>query len=404
MTEREREAVSTRRPKAPGVSAHADAGEGEGEAPDGQHSELLRRAANALAARGEPLAAAELVPLVFGVGGALPGVIGPWVVMLDRLLRSSPMFASDAEARWCLAAWEAAAQRLEEVEFAVVDVETTGLAPGRHRLIEVGAVLVRNGELGAHFRRLINPERAIPQFITRFTGISEAMVARSPTASVVLPRLRAFIGERPVVGHNVSFDLSFLNYETGARGLATPFPHEGVDTITLARRYLTGLRRVRLDHVATALHLPMHTRHRALPDALLTAQIFALLLARAREEGCETLEDLWHVLHGIPPARSSFPSARPTGKLYLNPAWRQSFPTRPGVYLMKDAAGEVIYVGKAKCLRERLASYYSQPLGYTHKMDGLLQSVSAIETRVLGSELEALLVESRLIKQLQPRY
>ena len=71
---------------------------------------------------------------------------------------------------------------------------------------------------------------------------------------------------------------------------------------------------------------------------------------------------------------------------------------------MRDEVGTVIYVGKAKVLRERLASYYNHPLGYTRKMDGLLQSVRSIETRVLGSELEALLVESRLIKELQPRY
>lgn len=71
---------------------------------------------------------------------------------------------------------------------------------------------------------------------------------------------------------------------------------------------------------------------------------------------------------------------------------------------MKDEHQQVIYVGKAKCLKDRLSSYYSQPLGYTRKMDGLLQSVREIETRVLGSELEALLVESRLIKELQPAY
>jgi DNA polymerase-3 subunit epsilon len=298
----------------------------------------------------------------------------------------------------------AATQRLEDVEFAVVDVETTGLAAGRHRLIEVAAVLVRNGEIGAHFRRLVNPERPIPQFITRFTGISEAMVARVPGAATVLPKLRHFIGDRPIVGHNVSFDLSFLNFEAVECGLAMPFPSEGMDTIALARQFLTGMRRVRLDHVAVALHLPIHTRHRALPDAVLTAKVFALLLARAREEGCQTLEDLWRVVHGMTLARTGPTGERITGKLYLNPAWRQQFPSRPGVYLMKDAEGEVIYVGKAKCLRDRLASYYSQPLGYTRKMDGLLQSVKEIETRVLGSELEALLVESRLIKQLQPRY
>src|SRR5207247_7542158 len=89
---------------------------------------------------------------------------------------------------------------------------------------------------------------------------------------------------------------------------------------------------------------------------------------------------------------------------FLNPAWKRDFPSRPGVYLMKDSYGQVIYVGKAKCLKDRLASYYNQPLGYTRKMDGLLQNVKEIETRVLGSELEALLVESQLIKELQPTY
>jgi DNA polymerase-3 subunit epsilon len=71
---------------------------------------------------------------------------------------------------------------------------------------------------------------------------------------------------------------------------------------------------------------------------------------------------------------------------------------------MKDINQQVIYVGKAKSLKNRLNSYYTHPLGYTHKMDGLLQSVKEIETRVLGSELEALLVESQLIKALQPAY
>ncbi|HEX6121562.1 MAG TPA: exonuclease domain-containing protein, partial [Ktedonobacterales bacterium] len=402
MRDAEERGRTRTRPKIPGGPVDADALT-EATASPG-HLDLLRRAADALAERARPMAAAELAPLVFGGGGALPGAAAPWVRMLEGLLGGSARFARDAAGTWRLATWDAAARRLEEVEFAVVDVETTGLAPGRHRVIEVAAVLVRNGEVGARFQRLIQPGRPIPQFITRFTGISEEMVARSASAAKVLPKFYAFIGERPIVGHNVGFDLSFLNFEAGTCGLATTFPHEGVDTIALARRFLTGMRRVRLDYVAAALHVPVHTRHRALPDAVLTAKIFALLLARAREEGCETLEDLWRVVRGMP-LQHTFPSGvRPTGKLYLNPAWRQQFSTRPGVYLMKDADGVVIYVGKAKCLRDRLASYYNQPLGYTRKMDGLLQSVREIETRELGSELEALLVESRLIKQLQPRY
>jgi DNA polymerase-3 subunit epsilon len=392
------------REQAPGAETRGDASDGAA-ATSAQSGALLRRARDRLIEAGEPLSASDLASEVFGAQGGLAAAGGPWARMLDTLLENSPLFSRDqADGLWRLSAWEIARQPLSEVEFAVVDVETTGLAPGRHRLIEVAAVIVNAGGELTSFRRLINPERKIPQFITRFTGITESMVTRSARAATVLPKLRDFIGQRPIVGHNVGFDLSFLNAESDRCGMGAAFPDTGLDTIALARRYVTGLRRASLDRVALALHIPIHTRHRALPDARLTAQIFTLMLARAREEGCETLEDLWRVADGEAPARFSQPEPRPTGKMYLNPAWRQNFPTTPGVYLMRDASGEVIYVGKAKRLRDRLASYYSQPLGYTRKMDGLLQSVVSIETRELGSELEALLVESQLIKALQPRY
>jgi DNA polymerase-3 subunit epsilon len=368
-------------------------------------SALLRKAHDLLAERGEPMETGDVARAVFGLGN-LPGqALATWSGMLTRMMAASPLFvAGDEQRMWRLAAWDLSQRRLEDTEFVVIDVETTGLAPGRHRVIEVAAVVVRGHEIGAQFRSLINPGRRIPQFITSFTGISEGMTRRAPAAEVALPKLDAFIAGRPIVGHNVGFDLGFLAYEAERCHLKTSFPATGIDTIALARRYLTGMRRARLDRLAAALHLPVGTRHRALPDAMLTAQIFALLLARAREDGCVTLEDLWRVQDGVAPQRTSLPPPRPTGAVYLNPAWRQDFPMKPGVYLMRDEAGEVIYVGKAKRLRERLASYYSQPLGYTRKMDGLLQSVRSIETRVLGSELEALIVESRLIKELQPRY
>jgi DNA polymerase-3 subunit epsilon len=366
--------------------------------------ELLRRARDLLAERMTSLTSAELAAYIFGSSPPTIASSSPWERLVDQLLRPSPVFARDDDGAWRLAIWDASASTLDELEFVVLDVETTGLAPGRHRLIEVGAVIVRAGELGASFSHLINPERRIPQFIAQFTGINHRMIARAPTAVTVLPQLRDFIGERPIVGHNIGFDLGFLNYEAERAHIAPAFPAEGIDTIALARRYLTGMRRASLDRVAAALHVPTRDRHRALPDARITAHVFALLLANARAEGCQTLADLYRILDGVAPTHTSMPAARPTGRMYLNPAWRQHFPTAPGVYLMKDESGEVIYVGKAKCLRDRLASYYSQPLGYTRKMDGLLQSVRSIETRVLGSELEALLVESRLIKQLQPRY
>ncbi len=385
------------------VQPAADVSHSSSAAPVG-HGELLRRARDILESRGEPLSPVELAHHIFGSVSTPQSTASPWTQLVDQLLQPSPLFASDDAGRWRLAAWDARMHGLGDVEFVVLDVETTGLAPGRHRLIEVGAVIVRDGEVVANFQSLINPGRRIPQFITQFTGISPQMVKRAPQAAQVLPRLREFIGERPIVGHNIGFDLNFLNYEADVCNLSPAFPTSGVDTIVLARRYLTGMRRARLDRVAAALHIPVRDRHRALPDAHITARVFAQLLARAREEGCQTLADLFRVLDGTAPSQAAPPVARPTGSMYLNPAWRQRFPAKPGVYLMKDEAGEVIYVGKAKSLKDRLASYYNQPLGYTRKMDGLLQCVREIETRVLGSELEALLVESRLIKELQPRY
>jgi DNA polymerase-3 subunit epsilon len=365
---------------------------------------LLRRAHAALRAEGHPMPTSGLVRVVFGVDAGTDAAAAPWVAMLDTLLRRSPLFVPDRRGGWSLAEWDAGRRRLADLEWAVLDVETTGLAPTRHRIIEVGAVIVRGGEVTATYQRLINPERRIPQFITSFTGIRQTMVNRARPAGAVLPEFRAFLGERVVVGHNVGFDLSFLNCEAERLGARLGFPDAGMDTIALAHRYLTGMRRASLDRVASALHVTFRQRHRALGDAQVTAQVFALLLARAMADGCDTLDDLRAALTETSAASVSVPTPRPTGGMYLNPAWRREFPALPGVYLMKDAAGQVIYVGKAKSLKDRLASYYNQPLGYVRKLDGLLQSVKQIEIRVLGSELEALLTESRLIKELQPQY
>src|SRR5712692_7740563 len=234
-----------------------------------------------------------------------------------------------------------------------------------------------------------------------------------------------FIDGATLVGHNLGFDIGFLSYEAQLLGYA--FPIDGLDTIPLARRFLPGLRRFKLDLVAEHLNIHIANRHRAMGDARVTAAVFAKLLESAHQQGIHTLGHLrrrlqlpvgWSgdIVQATLPKQGELLRAdgkfasrspiipRPTGSLFLNAAWKHDFPTKPGVYLMKDEHGQAIYVGKAKSLKDRLASYYNQPLGYTRKMDGLLQSVKEIETRVLGSELEALLVESQLIKQLQPPY
>jgi DNA polymerase-3 subunit epsilon len=365
---------------------------------------LARRAQQLIAAARQPLAEAVLARQLFGVTNTGRSAGALWETLVRQALEQSPLFVETMPGHWGLRAWLRAQQSLSELEYVVVDVETTGLQPGMHRVIEVAGVRARGSVVLETFQSLINPRRPVPRFITAFTGITPEMLATALPAADVLPRFLDFLGDWLIVGHNAGFDIGFLDSEAARLGRFLPIA--SLDTITLARRFAPELRRFKLDILARHLGVPTRDRHRALGDARITQEVFALLLERARAEGVRTLGDLEarlfpaHAASGPPVTTET----RPTGGLLLNPAWRQQFPAQPGVYLMKDANGEVIYVGKAKSLKDRLASYYSQPLGYTRKMDGLLQAVKEIEVRVLSCELEALLVESQLIKALQPRF
>ena len=389
-----------------------------------QQGVLLRRAHELLEHAGQPLTEELLIKHLFGAVGKA-GKNAVWKTLLRQALGSSALFEQADEQEWALAAWRVTRQQLDEVEFVVLDTETTGLRPGPDRVIEIAGIRLRGGEVIDSFQSLLNPGRRLPRFIVQFTGITEEMLVDAPGAREVLPGFLRFIDGATLVGHNLGFDIGFLSYEAQLLGYA--FPIDGLDTIPLARRFLPGLRRFKLDLVAEHLGIGLANRHRAMGDARVTAAVFGKLLERAHEQGIHTLGHLRRRLQ-LPVTwsgditRASTPKQgellradgklsshsatipRPTGSLFLNPAWRRDFPAKPGVYLMKDAGGQVIYIGKAKSLKDRLASYYSQPLGYTRKMDGLLQEVKEIETRVLGSELEALLLESQLIKQLQPPY
>ena len=393
-----------------------------GEVP--QRGTLLRRAHELLESIGQPTAEDLLIQHLFGVSEGSTGRPAVWTMLLRQTLQSSSLFEQADEQHWSLSAWRSTQLSLDEVEFVVLDTETTGLRPGPNRVIEIAGIRMRGGEVIDSFQSLVNPNRRLPPFIVQFTGITQEMVAGAPGAEQIFPDFLQFIEGAILVGHNVGFDIGFLSYEAQLLGYA--FPIDGLDTIPLARRFLPGLRRFKLDVVAGHLKIPMVNRHRALGDAKVTAAIFLKLLNLARQEGIHTLGNLRRRLQ-LPVAwsgditdaslakqveylradgklSSKSVTSRPTGSLLLNPAWKREFPNKPGVYLMREASGQVIYVGKAKCLKDRLASYYSHPLGYTRKMDGLLQNVKEIETIVLGSELEALLMESQLIKQLQPTY
>lgn len=198
---------------------------------------------------------------------------------------------------------------LDEVPFAVVDVETTGGSPEDGALTEVAVAVVVGGRCVEVFNRLVHPGVPIPPFITALTGISAATVAGAPVAGTVLPELHRVLAGRVLVGHNLPFDVGFLDCALQAAGLPT-LDHVQVDTLVLARR-LVGARMAncRLATLADALALAHRPSHRALADVWATADLLHHLLLRLRAHGILRLPQLMAFALGADLCRPS-PQAR----------------------------------------------------------------------------------------------
>jgi len=188
----------------------------------------------------------------------------------------------------------AAGVRLRDLDFTVVDVETTGWSPDQAGITEVGAVLLRRGEVVAEFSSLVNPGTPVPASITELTGISDQMVSVAPPVAAVLPALLAFAQGSVLAAHNAPFDLGFLTAACAAAGL--PWPgFEVLDTVRLARYLMVTPDEVpdcKLGTLAEYFGTPVQPSHRALADAKATASVLAHLLRRLADRDVYTLGDL----------------------------------------------------------------------------------------------------------------
>lgn len=280
---------------------------------------------------------------------------------------------------------------LLDVEFVVLDLETTGGSPANDRITEVGAVKIRGGEVLGTFHTLVNPEVSIPPLISALTGITNGMVADAEPIEVVLPCLLEFLGGAVLVAHNASFDRRFIQANLERHGYQR-IPNRVVCTARLARKLLPRdeVPNVRLATLAAYLGATVAPCHRALTDAKATVDVFHSLLERAGSYGVLALEDL-----------IEFPSAR-AGASFKKVHLADRLPRCPGVYLFRDGAGRVLYVGKAKDLRTRVRSYFSGD-GRV-KIADLLRELAAIDHQPCATELEASVREVRLIQHYRPRY
>ncbi len=288
---------------------------------------------------------------------------------------------------------------LRTAEFLVVDTETNGLAGDACELTEVGAVLVGGGELHDRWETLVGVRTPLSRGIQRFTGITQAMVDAAPPAEATLPELAELLGDRVLVAHNASFDRRVLRQAFDRAGLGWPDPPV-LCTVALARRLHPLARQRRLAALAESLGVEVEVTHRALADAETCARVLCALFPRLCAHA-GTIGDALALLRSTrgrrPRAGATDGGARTRGARRRLPAL-DGLPDEPGVYLVRNAEGQVLYVGKSVAVRTRARAHF-QPSATEGSWVAQAETVDYETTR---SELGALLLEGRLIRRHRP--
>jgi DNA polymerase III subunit epsilon len=286
---------------------------------------------------------------------------------------------------------------LRETTFVVVDLETTGGRAVGDRdnadaITEIGAVKVRGGAVLGELATLVDPGRSIPPQIVELTGITSAMVRNAPKIESVLPAFLEFARGAVLVAHNAGFDIGFLRAAAERCQIAWPRPPV-LCTVRLARRVLTRdeAPSVRLSALARLFDAATTPTHRALDDARATVDVLHGLIERVGNQGVHTYTDL----------RSYLPDVSPEQR--RKRVLASDLPHRPGVYLFRGPADEVLYVGTAVDLRRRAGQYFngsdSRP-----RIKEMVALATAIDHVECAHDLEAGVRELRLLAAHAPPY
>lgn len=302
-----------------------------------------------------------------------------------------------------------AAVDLWDLPFTVIDIETTGAVAGRDGITEIALVAVNSGKITRTWNTFINPAQPIPQFITHLTGITDEMVAGAPSIGEVLPAIVEFVGDSVLVGHNVRFDAHFVNWELCRHGHA-PLSNIKLDTLALARRTIAEVPNYKLGTLTRELGIDVERHHRALADASATAELLLHCIKKFEDNAIFTLGTLLDHLQ-IRAVRKRRFSARRLPDASQLPVWTSvliseldGVPTKPGVYTLRDAGDQVVYVGKSRNLRQRLRAYATAGKPVGPKMCALRASVASFGYTVTGSEFEALLMEAEMVRTHNPPF
>ncbi len=284
----------------------------------------------------------------------------------------------------------------EEEEFSVFDFETTGVSARSDKVIEIGIVRLKKGKIVDTFSSFINPGRPIPFFITNLTGITNADVEGAPFFDELFPKIKEFIEGSVLVAHNLSFDLNFLKNECLNAELEVP-QNDAICTLKIARKIYPGLASKSLGGLVKHLKIRHRDVHRGLGDATATAKILLRMFKDLRaDHNIDSIRDL--ITFQSSPS-SSAPFKMIKKKLADDLV---KVPQNPGIYIFKNAKGEVIYIGKAKCLKDRVKNHFMS--NAIKKSKKIVQAASSVEFKITNSELTALIAETEMIKIHKPRF
>lgn len=271
--------------------------------------------------------------------------------------------------------------------YLVLDLETTGANPVLDRITEIAAVRIEQGREVARWSTLVNPGVSIPAFIQNLTGISNAMVAQAPRFDEVAQHLLELMEGAVLVAHNVRFDHGFLKNEF--ERLQIDLRSKTLCTVRLSRALYPQHRSHGLDAIMQRHGLHTAARHRAMGDVDV---VLAWLQLAAQEFGPEPLRaHAAQLLAG----GSSLPSQLQTPI--------KSIPDTPGVYLFYGEGPLPLYIGKSVKLRSRVVSHFQADHKAAKEMR-IAQEIRSVQWRETAGEMGALLLESRLVKELQPVY
>ncbi|NIK74551.1 DNA polymerase-3 subunit epsilon [Thermonema lapsum] len=271
--------------------------------------------------------------------------------------------------------------------YAVVDLETTGSRPLLDKIIDI-AIIIHDGKREIkRFSSLVNPESKIPPAISRLTGISDDMVKEAPRFFEIAKEIVELTEGCVFVAHNVQFDYSFLKaafHELGYR-----YRRPTLCTLRLSRLLMPYLPKHGLNTISEALDIPNRARHRALGDAEVTATLLQKLIQISETQAQQAIvqEEIQAV--SLPP--------------YIERCEIENLPEDTGVYFFKDENGETLYLGKSRNIYRRVLQHFQVSEKQGRRLR-LKERVRAVDYRLTGSELVALLLENHLIKQLKPPF